>query len=237
MSRIPAEWFGDYPKHFGFKPEDTGSDEAEFIRQVLHLRKGSALLDAPCGAGRVSIHLARRGVRITGVDLTPAYIGRARERFAQEKLAARFLVSDLRAIEFENEFDGVLNWQGSFGFFSDGENLDVVRRYARSLRRGGRLVIDQPNREYLLRHFQTRGRNGDVEQRVRWNAAQERFETRFHNRQSGESWGMTIRSYTPGQFARLYRQAGLEVEGFYGDLAGLPYRRGARRIYVVCRKP
>jgi SAM-dependent methyltransferase len=121
---------------------------------------------------------------------------------------------DLRAIDFQGEFDAVLNWGGSFGFFSEAENLDVVRRYAVSLRPGGRLLIDQPGREYLLRHFRRRGRYGDAEYRVRWNRRQQRFETHFRNVKSGESWAMTIRSYTPAQFGRLFRQAGLEVEAF-----------------------
>jgi SAM-dependent methyltransferase len=231
------EWFSDYSKHYGLKGDETGADEAAFIRQVLHLRAGDAVLDAPCGAGRVGINLAKAGMHITGVDLTPAYVARAKERFAREGLRGNFIVSDLREIDCENEFRGAFNWQGSFGFFSEQENLDVVRRYARSLRPGGRLVIDQPGREWLLRHFRANGCNGDIEFAARWRPKVQRTDTRFRNIKTGESWGMTIRHYTPAQYRQLFEKAGLEVEACYCDLSGTPFQRGARRIYVVGRKP
>jgi len=230
------EWFQDYPKHYDIKPDDTGADEAAFIRNVLRLRQGDAVLDAPCGAGRVSVHLAAAGVNVTGVDLTPSYIERAKKRFKHEGLKGRFFVADMREIDFVEEFDGVLNWQGSFGFFSDDENLDVVRRYARSLRRGGRLLIDQPGREWILRHYRSGGRNGDIEFTARWRPDAQRTDTHFRNVKTGESWTMTIRHYTPAQFTRLFKNAGLEIEALYCDLNGQPYYPGARRIHVLGRK-
>ena len=231
------EWFADYPRHYKVKPDDTGADEATFIRKALRLRAGDAVLDAPCGAGRVSVHLARAGMHVTGVDLTPTYIERAKKRFAAEGLRGKFVVSDLRGIDCENEFRGAFNWQGSFGLCSEEDNLDVVRRYARSLRPGGRLLIDQPSREWILRHFRAGGRNGDVEFTARWRADVERTDTHFRNVKTGESWKMTIRHYTPGQYQRLFRRAGLDLEAVYCDLNGRPHHRGARRIYVVGRKP
>lgn len=52
--------------------------ETEFARRALGLGKGSRLLDLCCGTGRHSLPLARRGVRIVGLDATPAYLKAAR---------------------------------------------------------------------------------------------------------------------------------------------------------------
>lgn len=231
------EWFTDYDKRYGLKADDTGAEEAEFIAKTLHLKKGDAVLDAPCGAGRIAACLARAGMRVTGVDLMPAYIQRARQRLERDGQAGRFIAADLRSIDFTEEFDGAVNWQGSFGFFDERDNLEVVRRYAHSLRPGGRLLIDQPSREWLLRHFRPNGRNGDVEFAACWQPDVERTVTTFRNVTTGESWSMTIRHYTPGQYRSLLRKAGLEPETFLGGMDMQPYRRGARRIYVVGRKP
>jgi SAM-dependent methyltransferase len=231
------EWFADYPKHYYLKPDDTGAEEAAFIRKVLRLRKGQAVLDAPCGAGRIGVCLARAGMNVTGVDLTASFIQRAKKRFRNEGYAGKFVVADLRLMDFSAEFDGAFNWQGSFGFFKEEENLDVVRRYARALRPGGRLLIDMPSREWILRHFRARGRKDDIEFAARWKPATERTDTHFQNVKTGESWSMTIRHYTPAQSARLFQRAGLEVEAFYGDMRARPFHRGNRRLYVVGRKP
>lgn len=231
------EWFADYPKHYYLKPDDTGAQEAAFIRRILHLRRGQSVLDAPCGAGRISVALAAAGLHVTGVDLTPSFIQRARNRFRREGLRGKFITADLRGIDFTEQFHGVFNWQGSFGFFSEEENLDVVRRYSKSLLPGGRLVIDQPAREWLLRYFRSSGQYGDVKYSVRWRPKVERTDTHFRNVKTGESWAMTIRHYTPKQYMRLFKEAGLQIEALYCDLNGSAYYPGARRIYVVGRKP
>jgi len=230
------EWFVNFPKHYHLKPDNTGVEEAVFVRKTLRLRKGQAVLDAPCGAGRVGVHLAHAGVRVTGVDLTPCYIRRARKRFRDEGQEGKFIVADLRDMDFTEQFHGAFNWQGSFGFFSEKDNLDLIRRYGQALRPGGRLLIDMPHREWLLRHFRAHGRNGDVEFTVRWRPTVERTDTHFRNVKTGASWSMTIRHYTPAQFRHLFQKAGLEVEAFCCDLSGRPFHRGARRIYVVGRK-
>lgn len=233
---FPMEWFADYPRHYHLKPDDSGVEEAAFIRTILDLRDGQAVLDAPCGAGRISAPLAQMGLRVTGADLTRSYIQRARSRFKRDGLDGKFITVDMRQIDFTEEFDGAFIWQGSFGFFSEEENLDVIRRYARSLRPGGRLAIDQPAREWLLRNFKTSGQYGDVKFAVRWRRGVERTDTRFRNVKTGESWSMSIRHYTPQQYRQLFQQAGLELDALYCDLAERPYHRRARRIYVVGQK-
>ena len=181
------EWFINYDKKgFGLKSDETGEDEAQFIKRALHLRKGCSVLDAPCGAGRVSVHLAKAGCRITGIDLTEAYIKRACQRFKQEGLKGDFHVMDLQLIDFKEMFDAIFNWQGSFGFFSEDENFEVLRRYTDALRPGGRLLIDQPNREYLLRHFRNKIKNDVITIENLWNKQSQRIESKRIIKRNGK---------------------------------------------------
>ena len=75
------DWFETMEDRFWLHPDDVGGAEARFILKALHLRPGDAVLDAPCGAGRVSFHLARAGCVVTGIDLRRTFIRRARRRF------------------------------------------------------------------------------------------------------------------------------------------------------------
>src|SRR5262245_25877079 len=52
-------------------------------------------LELGCGTGALSIHLARRGFRAHGLDVSPTAIAIARERVARMGLAATFAVADL----------------------------------------------------------------------------------------------------------------------------------------------
>jgi 2-polyprenyl-3-methyl-5-hydroxy-6-metoxy-1,4-benzoquinol methylase len=58
-------------------PEHTGS-EADTIVRLLCAAPGAELLDVPCGGGRLSLSLAERGYRLTGVDVSGEFLEHAR---------------------------------------------------------------------------------------------------------------------------------------------------------------
>ncbi len=232
------DWTGQLSPDLWLSPGEAGQGDADFLRRALGLRAADHVLDAPCGDGRSALPLARAGCRVTGVDFTPAFVERAEQRCRAEGLEARFLVEDLRRMDFMDEFDAACCWGGSFGYFSERENAAVVARFARALKRGGRLVVDQPNREALLRHFQATIVVGDVVRHNRWDSSTERVECDWVVDRAGEARHdrLSIRLYTPAQLSRLFRSVGLELEARFGAPDGSPYTRSARRLIVLGRK-
>jgi SAM-dependent methyltransferase len=233
-----AEWIKRFFEDLWLPRRESRQAEAKFIRQVLRLRKGQQVLDAPCGDGEVALHLARLGIHVTGVDITPKFIARARRKFRKEALPGEFRVMDLREVDYESQFDAAYNWYGSFGYFSDAENLDVLRRFARALRPGGRLLIEQLNREYALRHFRHQHQVRDVRMTSKWHPKPQRVVTVYTRLGGGkrETCRSSMRLYTPGEFTRLFARCGLEVIKIYGGWEGAAYRRGARRLVIIGRK-
>jgi len=231
------EWFETFDERLWLRSDESGEEEARFIRDALKLRRGAAVLDAPCGAGRVAVHLARFGCRVTGVDLRELFIRRARARFRRERLRGSFFAQDLRHLAFDRRFAAICNWGGSFGYFSDEENLDLVRRYARALRPGGRLIIDLLNREHLLRHFARRLAHGRLTLFNRWDAARQRVHSTWVLRQDGRSRSsrLSMRFYTPRQMRDMLESAGFKVETLYGA-AGRRWSRASRRMIAVARR-
>jgi SAM-dependent methyltransferase len=233
------DWFETMEDRFWLLPDDVGGEEARFILSALHLRRGDAVLYAPCGAGRESVHLARAGCVITGIDLRDTFIRRARRRFRAAGLHGTFRVLDLRRLDMEGEFDAILSWSGSFGYVSEAENARLVGAYARALRPGGRLLIEQPDREHLLRHFQQVMRMGSFTVRNRWDARNQRvvsrrFESGAEDRRSSSS----MRLYTPAQMRALFERQGLIVEQVQRPVAfDSEYGRTVPRMIEVGRKP
>jgi|GEM_PF-3392103 len=88
--------------------EDTES-QVDFIIKTLNLNGTEKILDLACGYGRHALSFARRGYEVVGVDITAEYIEDAEKTAKEEKLNARFILSDIRDIKFENEYDVVLN--------------------------------------------------------------------------------------------------------------------------------
>jgi SAM-dependent methyltransferase len=232
------DWFETMEDRFWLHPDDVGGEEARFILKALRLRRGEAVLDAPCGAGRVSIHLARAGCCVTGIDLRDTFIRRARRRFRVAGLRGTFRALDLRRLDLEGRFDGVFSWAGSFGYFSEAENALLLAAYVRALRPGGRLLIEQPDREHLLRHVQPVMRSGSTTFRCRWDAQNQRvmtrrFESGVEDRQNSSS----MRLYTPGQMRVLFERQGLIVEQAHRALVFDAYGKSVPRMVTVGRKP
>jgi SAM-dependent methyltransferase len=107
----------------------------DLIVHLLDLMPGDRVLDLACGSGDHARRLARRGLEVVGVDVAPSLITYCRERAAEEGLSAvRFEIGDMRELDYRKEFDAVLLLSGSFGFFDDQSNLDVLDRLVRSLK-------------------------------------------------------------------------------------------------------
>jgi SAM-dependent methyltransferase len=127
--------------------------EARTIRKVLGLRKGQRVLDCPCGMGRIAFALARLGLDAAGADLTALYVRRARRRAKDEGLDIPFVRCDMRELPFEGEFDAVVNWFTSFGYFDEAGNLATARAAFAALKPGGQFLIELLNRSWLLPRF------------------------------------------------------------------------------------
>ena len=61
-------------------------EQVNDLEQLLELSPPADILDMPCGQGRHSIELARRGYHVTGVDLSAYLLGVARQRAEQAGL-------------------------------------------------------------------------------------------------------------------------------------------------------
>jgi ubiquinone/menaquinone biosynthesis C-methylase UbiE len=118
-------------------------DLVEMIIHVLELKPGDRVLDLACGSGEHAWRLAKRGMEVVGVDIAPSLVAHCQEQAAKEDVTtARFVQGDMREIAYDSEFDAVLLLSGSFGFYDDATNKDVLARIAQAQRPDGRVLID-----------------------------------------------------------------------------------------------
>lgn len=130
-----AASFDDEPDH-GLRDPQVRRAWAARLASWLPAR-ASDVLDLGCGTGSLSLLAAEQGHRVTGVDASPAMVGRARAKLAGRDAA--FLVGDAAAPPVgEQRFDVVLVRHVLWALPDPGRAL---RHWRGLLRPGGRLVL------------------------------------------------------------------------------------------------
>lgn len=237
-------WEETAPIQFSHRAWIAAGEQVESIVSLLGLTSGMRILDMPCGPGRHSLELARRGFSVTGVDRTAAFIGEAQHRAEEGNLAVELIQMDMREFRRPEAFDAALNLFTSFGYFSDpAEDKKVLENFFVSLRPGGQLLIEMQGKEILARDFRVRDwveREGVILLEEReiiggWS----RIRTRWIVIRDGKrkEFTLTLRLYSGAELKRLMEEVGFQGVRLYGDLQGGPYGPEARRLIGVGRKP
>jgi SAM-dependent methyltransferase len=108
---------------------------------ALTIGAGDRVLDVATGTGAVAIRAARRGADVTGVDITPALLDRA--RVAADGLPIRFDVGDAQSLPYEDrEFDVVAS---CFGVIFAPDHQAVADELARVCRERLGLTVWAPD--------------------------------------------------------------------------------------------
>lgn len=128
--------------------------ECDFIEQELNGNKSLKILDVGCGTGRHAIELTRRGYTVTGIDLSPSQLQRAREKAKAHGLDIDFQQRDARKLTFNAEFDVVLMLcEGGFPLMETDEmNFEILKSVATALKTDGKFIFTTLNGLFPLYH-------------------------------------------------------------------------------------
>jgi SAM-dependent methyltransferase len=226
----------------GYSEERTNS-ECNLIQNALDLKPGASVLDIPCGIGRHTVELARRGFEMTGVDFNSEYLNIARASAAHANVSPRFLTCDMREFASSEQFDAAFCYFGSFGYFLEEDDEKFARAVAQSLRSEGKFLIEGHLAETLLPIFRERDwvwlgppdRGVRLIQDRTWNVESGRVENNWtiidvDGTQSSET---SMRIYTYRELKRLLQRAGFSSVSLLDGRTGQAFRLGANRALVV----
>lgn len=233
----PDHWFEPIAEHLGraylrYSFTKGTRQEVDFLVEVLKLEPGMHVLDVGCGPGRHTHELGRRGIRVTGVDISQRFIDIARAGAVDGVVFER---ADARALSFDGGFDAAISLcQGAFGLVGVGPDEQVLAGMHRALEPGGRVAISAFSAYFSLR-YQT-----DADFDAATATAHEHTEIRDEDGRTVETELWTT-CYTPRELRLLVERAGFEVDHIWSVEPGA-YGRDRptveqAELLVIARRP
>jgi len=149
-------WYQSLYEHFdGYDEEpytQSTADEVDFLESVFHERPLRTVLDIGCGTGRHALELARRGYRVTGIDLSEAMIAQGTTQAEQEGLAIHLEQGDARQLRFKKEFEAaIMLCEGGFSLVeTDVMDRAILQGAFSAIKPGGVFIMTSPNAEFML---------------------------------------------------------------------------------------
>ena len=196
--------------------------EVAFLVDALGLTPGMRVLDVGCGPGRHAHALARRGIEVHGVDITPRFVELARE---DAPAGATFEVGDARALAFDGEFDVAISLcQGGFGLVRE-DDPSVLDGMRRAVKPGGagRVVLSAFSSYFCVRFLET---TDDFDANTGINVEH----TTLKDEEGKETpFVLETTCFTPRELRLLAVAAGFEVEHVWSVTPG-SYARQAPNL-------
>ncbi len=236
---------------------DAASRRPETIdKTVKHLvsngflKDGQKALDLGCGPGLYARRLAREGIKISGVDISERSIEYARKQALQQGLEIDYTIMDFFDIDYDNEFDAVLQIYGELATFSDDRRDNLLKKINRALKPGGLFIFDiscrmVPNIDIENNHwdigdggFWRPGKHLVLEQNYTYPEQSVGLRQNIVIDDDGKvavyrNW---FHDYTLQTITPVLEKAGFRITQTWNDLTGTPYAEGGDWLALVSQK-
>jgi SAM-dependent methyltransferase len=240
--------------------------EVEFYLELAQEAKerGLRTLELTCGTGRVTVPLAKAGIPILGVDISPDMLARARAK-SDGIDNVEWREGDMRSFDLGEQFGLVMIPVGSFQLLLDTQDqLDCLRCIKQHLAPGGRLAFEignpiltqmadllttrrgvyarNPARDFVHpetgRRFLSWGTTElhPTKQQYVSRGLYEELDDEDRVIDRVHMKPMAVRYFYRYEQEHLFARAGLEIEALYGDVLKRPYTSTSPDFIWVLRK-
>lgn len=202
--------------------KNTGA-EVDFLEAEFKLKKGDSVLDVGCGTGRHSLELARRGYKVTGIDLSEKMLDEGRRAAEKENLDIEWIQANAVNFQLDKSYDNAICLcEGAFGLLNMGEDpmerdIKILKNISNCLKPGGKFILTALNGLRKIREYT----DEDVEAGkfdpinvVQYFPAKEVID------EAPNDMFLQEKGFLATELKLMHKVAGLSVENFWGGTAG-----------------
>lgn len=220
--------------------------EIKFVREFLPKKKYGHILDFICGFGRHALLLARLGYRVEGFDIDRESIIRAKESIARQNLK-NIHVHMQGALSFHKEraFDAAICLYSSIGFLDEKSNELALKNFLRSVKDGGRVILDLMNPVWARKHLipysektiSFRGKKYLIqhERKMLSNPTREKNVINFVDPTTSKKYAVTymLRLYSLKELEKRFSANNFKIYARFGSFQKRPVSADEQRIIIV----
>ncbi len=243
---------GVYADPLIYDLESGRYDPAGSILLKLAAQTGGPILELGCGTGRVTVELARLGLDMTGLELAPAMLERARQKAAG--LPITWINGDARDFQLGRRY-GLIFTSGAVlqHLLQPADQEAMLARVRQHLAHDGRFVVDamfkrpekmvdvtRPVHWYSFDDDQ--GRRVEVSGTDHFDHANRLWtQTIYRQWQDGQAdqpvrpVKLALRYFFPEELDSLLHDNGFRVLDRFGNWQGEPFTQESQMQIYVCR--
>lgn len=204
-------------------------------------------VDLACGTGSVSAILARKGLRVTGVDLSEEMLTVAQQKAGGLENPPQLVCQSLQKLHLSRAVDMAVCALDSLDYITDPDDCaQAIRRVYKALNPGGIFIFDVNTPEKLRAMDGQVFLDEDDDVYCVWRGEFDE-ETNICSygmdlfQRRGKLWERSFEehreyAYSQDQLVRYLKAAGFTHIAVYGDRRLEPPRSGEQRIYMKARK-
>lgn len=235
---------------------EAASRKTEAIEaQVEHLtftgilKEDDRVLDLGCGPGLYASRLCRKGLKVTGVDISRRSIEYAIKFAVENDLDIDYRLTDFFDIDFSSEYDAVMQIYGELNTFSDKKREAFLTLVHKALRPEGLFIFDVTTRE--LRNKEGAANRWYLFDGGFWRPGKHLFLEEGFDYPEDDVWldqyiivdeyevriyRNWFRDYSLRTIKNVLEKAGFSILQIWNDLDGTPYEEGGDWLAVVAKK-
>ncbi|MBO8156014.1 MAG: class I SAM-dependent methyltransferase [Bacillaceae bacterium] len=245
--------YGNFAYIYDLLMEDAPyQDWVHFTEEMLEKVgfQPETIVDLGCGTGEITLRLAGKGFRMTGVDLSSDMLSVAAQKSFEQNLSIQWVKQDIRKLDTPIKYDLAISFCDVFNYLTEEEQLlNAFKRVFESLQEDGMFLFDVHSRSYINDFLAGKTfaevydeisyiwfcHPGELEDMVEHdltfflktpNTGTYRRFQEYH----------VQRTFSPDVYKLCLHKSGFEVVGVYSDFQLQEPDDRSDRIFFVCRK-